>query len=613
MSEKLTASFINKLDPKNVIYAEYAHSGAMGNVGGMMFYVLEDGNLNLYETNIFKHQADYEAGCEFLQKNEDLFCKMNGGFGNLVFVLADSKLEDDSNSSHLVYKKDGKRYCIESSVLGVYMRIHEQAVMLSSFPRAKQRVRLLEQEKGKKEAIFKSFDENKLRKIAGKSLDDFRFLKAVFEFLNDIYMQPLLTVPYLSSNNWEDAINYIMIRNNEAFNFGANMEICDKEALWGYRLKYAVEKLGFYPFFNIVDDFVLEKNPAKDRPHLLDVLDEAAGEKIKKKFSKIEVVNPKINLQEEFDFNYPRLVRYTISEDEEIIKSIIQRKYNDIKTTYYFKNYLHFKDEKALSKIVPAAFFVIATTDDARAFLAAGDVINAAWVYITDPKEEREYQKIIYKAFWDRVKSLWPIDNYELFTFKNKDLEEIFEDSVGWLKSIDILEELNPVLNNSVREFEKRECYNPDKAKRKLINDLADIKTLDKANTVLDGIFSGKSEVDDTLWLLERILLNCKPEKVGAHIIRRTTKEYHEETPIWMFTAACEGATNKDELPELEKFGRKLINAGESKKIIQAAMQVAEKNVAIAEFQRKTLKNFKKEFVICAKYEDEKKHENSRH
>ena len=42
-------------------------------------------------------------------------------------------------------------------------------------------------------------------------------------------------------------------------------------------------------------------------------------------------------------------------------------------------------------------------------------------------------------------------------------------------------------------------------------------------------------------------------------------------------------------------------------------MQVAEKNVAIAEFQRKTLKNFKKEFVICAKYEDEKKHENSRH
>ena len=608
--KKLTAKIIEGLNPKDVIYAEWASPGGMGACGQMTFYIFENNDLVPYSTDIYKHEDDFSAGYNFLIDHEASFCKANGGFGNITYAAADSKLKKDAKHKCLIYIHNNNVYQIKMSVEGVYLRAADQLVELTNFPKSQQTIRLLEKVKSKRlwsereqseelVPLYETFSTEWLEAHIEKDVD-LSLTNVIFFFLANLEYRPDLKSPIMTPVDWDYAINFIMILNDEAFNFNEEYESRGKIALWQYRLKYAIEKLGFYQFFNLVDNFVLSLEDGADFS-LVEKIDKLIGEKLENKFSKIKVKRFKKN---QFNYDYPELVKYTDEEDDGIVASIIKREYSDYQTLYYLKNYLHFKDEKSLAKILPVAFYVIAITNDSDIFYAAGDVINSAWALVESEEDERLLQRIIYNAFWERLgQSLWPIDNYERFSFKNSSENAIFEDAVGWLSSLEILEQINPTLNNSVREFEKRKNDTEEKKMWALANELAFVRTIPKAKDVLDKALSGKSEIDPPEMLLEKMLLRPKMKKIGAYVIKRIAEEYQGPAIYDFFTAACEGATERDELPAIKNFAKRMLSEELKAAKIDKLLKLAEARIDTAQFQEKCLRNFTKEFEKCAKLE----------
>lgn len=137
----LTKSLIESITPNEVIYAEVASGGAMGNAGGIMLYLVIEDALICYETNVFKDEEVYLQTEEILLKHQDrivtsdkelqvkLFDRFNCGMGNYVFLNKNIALE--IKEGYFIYKKENIEYQILASVQGVFhnlvyqMRKHE--------------------------------------------------------------------------------------------------------------------------------------------------------------------------------------------------------------------------------------------------------------------------------------------------------------------------------------------------------------------------------------------------------------------------------------------------------------------------------------------------------
>ncbi len=127
---KLSKSILNSILPKEIIYAEVAGAGAMGNSGGIMLYYIEGEQLICYETNIFSDNKNYLLAEELLLRHQsrfktadlnvgvELFDYFDGSMGNNVFVNKNVNLE--IREEYFIYKKDNVEYQILSSVQGVF-------------------------------------------------------------------------------------------------------------------------------------------------------------------------------------------------------------------------------------------------------------------------------------------------------------------------------------------------------------------------------------------------------------------------------------------------------------------------------------------------------------
>lgn len=127
---QLTKSLIESINPEEIIYAEMAGGGAMGNAGGIMLYIIKDDTLICYETKVFNDEEIYVQAEELLLKYQDslkypdielqdcLFDHFYGGMGNDVFVKKNINLE--INEGYFIYKKDNIKYIILASVQGVF-------------------------------------------------------------------------------------------------------------------------------------------------------------------------------------------------------------------------------------------------------------------------------------------------------------------------------------------------------------------------------------------------------------------------------------------------------------------------------------------------------------
>jgi len=130
---KLTKSILDSILPKEIIYAEVAVGGAMGNAGGIMLYLVKGEQLICYETNIFTDKETYLLAQELLLKHQDklkyddieivvkLFNHFYGGMGNNVFVNKNVTLK--IKEGYFIHNKDGVEYQILSSVQGVFNNV----------------------------------------------------------------------------------------------------------------------------------------------------------------------------------------------------------------------------------------------------------------------------------------------------------------------------------------------------------------------------------------------------------------------------------------------------------------------------------------------------------
>lgn len=125
---KLTKSFLGQVTPKEIIYAEVAGGAAMGNEGGIIMYLIEDGVLTRYETNVFTDEEVYLLAEDLMssQVGFGLFRKIYGGMGNYVFVNKDISLE--IRSGYFVYKKGSEEYQILPSALGVFENVADALI-----------------------------------------------------------------------------------------------------------------------------------------------------------------------------------------------------------------------------------------------------------------------------------------------------------------------------------------------------------------------------------------------------------------------------------------------------------------------------------------------------
>jgi len=123
----ITTKNIESIDFKKVIYGELSVEGAMGNMGGILLYVLENkDNLITYETNAFIDKEAYKAVSEKIDLNIGLFNTYNGGFGNYVYVKKGINLEIDDEYNCFWYHSKDTKFRVNSSVVGVFNHVVNQ-------------------------------------------------------------------------------------------------------------------------------------------------------------------------------------------------------------------------------------------------------------------------------------------------------------------------------------------------------------------------------------------------------------------------------------------------------------------------------------------------------
>lgn len=116
---KLTKDILETLSPREIIYAEVAGGGAMGNSGGIMIYVINKVQLICYETSVFTDEEVYLIADDFLSNKEKTFFNFYyGGMGNNVFINKNVELK--IKKEYFSYFQNGFEYKIYSSVKGVF-------------------------------------------------------------------------------------------------------------------------------------------------------------------------------------------------------------------------------------------------------------------------------------------------------------------------------------------------------------------------------------------------------------------------------------------------------------------------------------------------------------
>jgi hypothetical protein len=119
---KLTKEILETISPREIIYAEVAGGGAMGNSGGIIIYIVREDQLKCYETSVFSDEEVYMLTDDFLSNNAKLFFNFYyGGFGNNVY--ANKGFDLLINEEHFDFLQNGVKYKIYSSVKGVFKRV----------------------------------------------------------------------------------------------------------------------------------------------------------------------------------------------------------------------------------------------------------------------------------------------------------------------------------------------------------------------------------------------------------------------------------------------------------------------------------------------------------
>ena len=120
----ITPENIENIDFNKIIYCEASAEGAMGNVGGILIYVVEDEDkIITFETNVSVNREMYIAISERIKQNSSLFTQFPGGFGNYVFIKKSTNFEIDEKYNCFWYHSENTKLRVDSSVVGVFQSV----------------------------------------------------------------------------------------------------------------------------------------------------------------------------------------------------------------------------------------------------------------------------------------------------------------------------------------------------------------------------------------------------------------------------------------------------------------------------------------------------------
>ena len=133
----LSKTILESIEMDKIVYAEVTPTGAMGNSGGIIMYIIEEetDELICYETSIFDDEETYLLAEKKLFEHldeENPHCSKEhlyfdfyyGGMGNNVFISKKVKLTVKDN--YFVYTEDDREFQILSFVQGVFNSVVHQ-------------------------------------------------------------------------------------------------------------------------------------------------------------------------------------------------------------------------------------------------------------------------------------------------------------------------------------------------------------------------------------------------------------------------------------------------------------------------------------------------------
>jgi hypothetical protein len=132
----LSKELFDSLKVEEIIYAEAASTGAMGNSGSVVVYFIRNKGLICCETSVYDREETYQKVYDLLLKyrpssydivkgvESHLFSYYAGGMGNHVFVKKGIPLE--IRNLYFVFHIDDAKYKIWSSVPGVFYNTVDQ-------------------------------------------------------------------------------------------------------------------------------------------------------------------------------------------------------------------------------------------------------------------------------------------------------------------------------------------------------------------------------------------------------------------------------------------------------------------------------------------------------
>lgn len=453
----------SKIDPKTIVYGEYAEPGAKGDAGAVRIYTYDGMRLRFYRTSLYsmpeiENAKNYEIGRDLLNSSFESggLEKADGGFGNVVFKNKDIALKRKITSieKYLQYgddpifitEIDGHTFELEASCLGVYIAALEVFI-----PSPVKREEVVE---------FLKSDDNFL------TFNEFFFLEVI---VNE-YLSSRSKSINCSSKDWSQAIRYIRFFNRELFNF-AEWEKWDCEySLWKYRLRYILQKVGFNNFDNFIDTYLTKDKIRQScgNGRLLELASELLDENSKvgqlftiKKINQHEPTDD-MNYEKLVEFSagmfaFPELVWFTDEDDEKIQKQLLKYDGEELAIrarwiSFYFANYLEFYSVKPYEKLLPVAWHIVENLaipeeedeDIVDLFWWASELINEYWKLLPkDEDKQFEFEKRIYAAYWGRIDGIWPIKNVGNFKFDSLTRQKIFDESLGWILCLDNINNIN--------------------------------------------------------------------------------------------------------------------------------------------------------------------------
>ena len=129
----LTTALLSTISLDEIIYAEIAEPGAMGNAGGILLYVVKEGQFTRYETSVFNAPEAYASADELIKANQNemlmsgtmaekkTFVYYYGGMGNHVYVNNNTTLR--AVEDHFLVTQNNVEYKIDPSNKGVFMNV----------------------------------------------------------------------------------------------------------------------------------------------------------------------------------------------------------------------------------------------------------------------------------------------------------------------------------------------------------------------------------------------------------------------------------------------------------------------------------------------------------